>query len=420
MCSPPVCKESQRLVCGQGDGCPNGCGYACKYDDSASNPPSGSSGNNSGTVMCSAPVCKGSQRLVCGQGDGCPNGCGYTCKERGSASKPPSGSSGNNSGTVMCSLPVCKGSQRLVCGQGDGCPNGCGFECKEPVQMCMPPVCAAPKQLVCDREDRCPYGCGLSCRESGPPEPGTQPSNPGATSLIMLPPVELLEPKHSVNLTSIEPLLKNGEVIETEILDENLKSYAGALTDFYLTVDSLCHVGTLSKSMALVQHCPAGSGAETGPTELVQQWDSAIEDLIAVARGTSPSSKAVLVLDSSVNTNEQPVYLLQDGSSLIPIRIDEITALVRGEKTKTPLAPLPLKLESCPVPQRATGRRISELCRDALPVPPISIESSKSSLTLKPATKNEANVFVKLSLRGKGEERGEPVALLPVRVPPQK
>jgi len=274
---------------------------------------------------------------------------------------------------------------------------------RETVQ-CASPHCASPGRIICDQPDGCPGGCGVRCTVAPAPPTTKSPQE------VLLPALEVGESEVKFDLGEVQGLLNNDETLETELLTKDMKSYAGALADFYGLVDNLCHVASLSKDLAIAQRCSAA------PKNLaLKNWTSAMSYLRGIARGVEPDAKAAASYTQFIRANPGSVYLVVKGSTVVPLATRALQGAANG--TVPMESALSIEFDGCEFPLSALGEPLSKICRNALPIPPLSVMQGKDSISLTRETNQQSSLFVKIRTRSAKTKTLKSVATLPVHIP---
>ena len=272
---------------------------------------------------------------------------------------------------------------------------------------CVAERCGQHQTTVCLRADGCPSGCGLTCQTS---EPQT------LSSARHLPRASLVGKRLSIDIRTIGGILETNQTFHFELLTAQGQRYATVLSELYSDAHRLCHVITLSRHISLFQEC--GSDGARG-AELAERWTSGIRELRDLneprAGERDPSGERTHeILRGLLSDLQSPLYLLENGSTLVPLPAEQVGEVVQGHP-RLPLA-REVPLHSCSLPKVAKGSLLFDVCRSALPYPPVSIEVKNNFLVLTRQTSDETDVLIRVSIKEAGVEGTVPIAILPLRV----
>ncbi len=272
---------------------------------------------------------------------------------------------------------------------------------------CVAERCGQHQTAVCLRGDGCPSGCGLTCQTSEP-----QP----LAWARHLPSASLVGKRLSIDIRTIGGILENNETFHFELLTAQGHRYATVLSELYADAHRICHVMTLSRHISLFQEC--GFDGARG-AELAKRWNLGIKELRELNEPREDSrhplgERAHEILQGLLSDRQSPLFLLENGSTLVPLPTEQVGEVVQGH-ARLPLA-REIPLHSCSLPKVAKGSLLFDVCRSALPYPPVSIEVKNNFLVLTRQTSDETDVLIQVSVKKAGVEGPVPIAILPLRV----
>ena len=272
---------------------------------------------------------------------------------------------------------------------------------------CVAERCGQHQTAVCIRADGCPSGCGVTCQTSEPQS---------LSSARHLPSASLVGKRISIDIRTIGGILEDNDTFHFELLTAQGHRYATVLSELYADAHRICHVMTLSRHISLFQEC--GFDGARG-AELAKRWNSGIKELRELHEpraGTRDplGERAHEILQGLLSDRQNPLFLLENGSTLVPLPTEQVGEVVQGH-ARLPLA-REIPLHSCSLPKVAKGSLLFDVCRSALPYPPVSIEVKNNFLVLARQTSDETDVLIQVSVKKAGVEGTVPIALLPLRV----
>lgn len=196
------------------------------------------------------------------------------------------------------------------------------------------------------------------------------------------------------SLKEVAPAVDTALEVELDILDAQQNSYADKAAEIYELMTSMCHVGSISPTVAILQSCASA------PTTQTRAWSSFITELkrAAVKKPRLSPEQAQTLIDTwrvSLEPFGTRMYLASSGTDLTPITIQE---LVSTTLSATPLgSPLTTSFSPrCALNATSLGKRIDKPCAKSIPLPPFSAHVENGSLILVRLAKEKGQAFIKL------------------------
>ena len=196
------------------------------------------------------------------------------------------------------------------------------------------------------------------------------------------------------SLKDLAPRIDPSQKVEFDILDAHQTSYADRAAELYEVLTSMCHVGTISPTVAILQSCASA------PTEQTNRWSSFITGLksAALKKPRLSPEQAQTLIDTwrfSLEPFGMRMYVVSSGKDLTPVTIQE---LVSTTLSGTPLGtPLTTSFSPrCPLNATSLGTRIDKPCANSIPLPPLSATLENSSLTIVRLAKEKGRAFIRL------------------------
>jgi hypothetical protein len=196
------------------------------------------------------------------------------------------------------------------------------------------------------------------------------------------------------SLKEVAPAIDTAQEVGLDILDAQKNSYADKAAEIYEVISSMCHVGTISPTVAILQSCASA------PTTQARAWGSFITELKKAAiKKPRPSPEQAQALIEAARLSLEPfgtrMYLVSSSTDLTPVTIQE---LVSTTLSATPLGP-PLTTSfspRCTLNATSLGKRIDKPCAKSIPLPPFSAAIENGALTLVRLAKEQGQAFIKL------------------------
>lgn len=201
------------------------------------------------------------------------------------------------------------------------------------------------------------------------------------------------------SLKEVAPLIDPAQEVELDILDEEQRSYADKAAEIYEVMTSMCHVGTISPTAAILQSC------STAPTTQTRAWNSFIAELkkAAVKKPRLSAEQEQTLVDGWTSTLEPfgtRMYLLSSGTYLTLVTIQDLVSMSLPATT-LPATPLEAPLNGsfsprCVLNATSLGKRIDKPCAKSIPLPPFSAHVENGALILVRLAKEKGRAFIKL------------------------
>jgi hypothetical protein len=195
-------------------------------------------------------------------------------------------------------------------------------------------------------------------------------------------------------LKELAPRIDSSQKVEFDILDAHQTSYADRAGELYEVLTSMCHVGTISPTVAILQSCASA------PTEQTNRWSSFITELKSAAlKKPRLSPKQTQTLIDTWRFSLEPfgmrMYVVSSGMDLTPVTIqDLVSTTLSGTPLGTPL--ITSFSPRCPLNATSLGKKIDKPCAKSIPLPPLSATLEKNSLTIVRLAKEKGHAFIRL------------------------
>jgi hypothetical protein len=197
-------------------------------------------------------------------------------------------------------------------------------------------------------------------------------------------------------LKELAPLIDPTQEIELDILDEQQRSYADKAAEIYEVMTSMCHVGTISPTVAILQSCASA------PTTQTRAWSSFITELkkAAVKKPRLSTEQEQTLVDGWTSTLEPfgtRMYLVSSGTDLTPVTIQDLVSTTLSPKLTSLRTPLNASFSPrCVLNATSLGKRIDKTCAKSIPLPPFSAHVENGALILVRLAKEKGRAFIKL------------------------
>ena len=197
-------------------------------------------------------------------------------------------------------------------------------------------------------------------------------------------------------LQELAPLIDPTQEIELDILDEQQRSYADKAAEIYEVMTSMCHVGTISPTVAILQSCASA------PTTQTRAWSSFITELkkAAVKKPRLSTEQEQTLVDGWTSTLEPfgtRMYLVSSGTDLTPVTIQDLVSTTLSPKLTSLRTPLNASFSPrCVLNATSLGKRIDKPCAKSIPLPPFSAHVENGALILVRLAKEKGRAFIKL------------------------